>query len=571
MTDKMNVFKAAALAAFLLAGPARLYAGAPLKINFQGRLDESGQPAEGTKTFVFKLYDAAAGGSLVWTSEAQPIALANGVFSALLSTGAPADISTATFAAARYVEMTVDGVPLSPRQEMVAAPYALVAQALAADAQLPPAVLADGSVTDAKVSLTTAAVSSGRFTDLRVLITTGAFAALNGPDQLVKLDSSSRLPAVDGSQLTGLPVPSGAVARAGDTMTGQLTLAGSTLTVTGASFSVGVSTLVVKAGRVGIGVAAPSATLDVLADSYVSVRRNAADALPVSLALMRSRGTPAAPAALANGDYVGSLGFPGFDGSSYLSYANVNGIVDGAVSAGVMPTAIRFNTGSSGAGGTERMRITSAGSVGIGTAAPGYLLDVQGGYVNASGGLCIAGNCKSSWASAGDGLGGHTASQALDMAGYSVHNVSTLTVAGSAFSVGATALSVGGGKVGISTGSANSALTLGGAMSLPIRTVTGADSPYTPGDGDYTVLVDASLGAVTVLLPDVAAAAGRVYVVKALDLSNPVSLDTAGAPYEGTAGVYAFGNQYDSVILQSDGAAWYRLGGIGSLTPPGPM
>jgi hypothetical protein len=33
----------------------------------------------------------------------------------------------------------VDGVPLSPRQEMVSAPYALVAQAQAPHAVLPPA------------------------------------------------------------------------------------------------------------------------------------------------------------------------------------------------------------------------------------------------------------------------------------------------------------------------------------------------------------------------------------------------------------------------------------------------
>ena len=39
-----------------------------------------------------------------------------------------------------------------------------------------------------------------------------------------------------------------------------------------------------------------------------------------------------------------------------------------------------------------------AGRVGIGTLIPGFHLDVQGGAVNASGGLCIAGDCKSSWA-----------------------------------------------------------------------------------------------------------------------------------------------------------------------------
>lgn len=174
--------------------PAELRAGAPLKISFQGRLDESGVPAVGAKTFVFKLYDALSGGTLVWTGDSQPVALVNGVFSAILAAGAPT-LSTAAFAGARYLEITVDGVPLSPRQEMVSAPYALVAQALAPDAVIPAAPIADGSITDAKALLSTAAISSGRFGDDRVLITTGAFTGgFNGNDQLVRLDGSGKLP-----------------------------------------------------------------------------------------------------------------------------------------------------------------------------------------------------------------------------------------------------------------------------------------------------------------------------------------------------------------------------------------
>ncbi|PKM98177.1 MAG: hypothetical protein CVU79_04345 [Elusimicrobia bacterium HGW-Elusimicrobia-3] len=211
MKIKIKSLTLALVCAALL--PAALSAGAPLKINFQGRLDEGGQPAAGAKTFVFEIYDAASGGSPLWTSAPQALDLAGGVFSAVLSAGSPADLSTATFSGPRYVAMTVDGVPLSPRQEMVSAPYAMVAQALAPDAVLPPAQLLAASVTDyhvllstaaigsgkfgdARVSLSTAAVASGRFGDDRVLITTGAFTGgFNGGDQLVQLDGAGKLPA----------------------------------------------------------------------------------------------------------------------------------------------------------------------------------------------------------------------------------------------------------------------------------------------------------------------------------------------------------------------------------------
>lgn len=189
--------------------PAALSAGAPLKINFQGRLDEGGQPAAGAKTFVFEIYDAASGGSLLWTSAPQVLDLAGGVFSAVLSAGSPAALSTATFSGPRYVAMTVDGVPLSPRQEMVSAPYAMVAQALAPDAVLPPAIIPDGSITDAKVLLSTAAIGSGKFGDSRVLITTGAFTGgFNGANKLVQLDGAGKLTALDGAALLNVNAPS---------------------------------------------------------------------------------------------------------------------------------------------------------------------------------------------------------------------------------------------------------------------------------------------------------------------------------------------------------------------------
>jgi hypothetical protein len=57
-----------------------------------------------------------------------------------------------------------------------------------------------------------------------------------------------------------------------------------------------------------------------------------------------------------------------------------------------------------GKGSTQGTNTYFGGSVGIGTASPGYKLDVQGGQINASGGYCINGsNCITSWPSGGGG------------------------------------------------------------------------------------------------------------------------------------------------------------------------
>lgn len=54
---------------------------------------------------------------------------------------------------------------------------------------------------------------------------------------------------------------------------------------------------------------------------------------------------------------------------------------------------------------TNLFNITMDGNVGIGIMAPNYRLDVQGGSINAAGGLCIAGDCKTAWSQVGGGSG----------------------------------------------------------------------------------------------------------------------------------------------------------------------
>ena len=108
-----------------------VYSGVPAKINFQGRLEESGQAVNGLRSMVFTIYAAETGGAAVWTGQPSNVVVTNGLFSVNLETGTLSNISTDTFSQATYIEVSVDGVPLLPRQEIISAPYSLVAQTLA--------------------------------------------------------------------------------------------------------------------------------------------------------------------------------------------------------------------------------------------------------------------------------------------------------------------------------------------------------------------------------------------------------------------------------------------------------
>ncbi|MFC1546248.1 hypothetical protein ACFL4O_00830, partial [bacterium] len=93
------------------------------KINYQGRLEKAGELITGTKTIVFKIYDAKTGGNLIWQSGEQSVNIIQGFFNYPLgnNTPLPTDIfSQKTL----YLEIIIESSIMSPREEILMPPYA---------------------------------------------------------------------------------------------------------------------------------------------------------------------------------------------------------------------------------------------------------------------------------------------------------------------------------------------------------------------------------------------------------------------------------------------------------------
>lgn len=100
---------------------------------------------------------------------------------------------------------------------------------------------------------------------------------------------------------------------------------------------------------------------------------------------MRYRGTAASPTAVVSGDSVFSNDLWGYDGATSIRGAQFSVGVDAAVSTGIVPMNFRFTTMNSAGVYAERMRISNAGNVGIGTIAPVGGLQIDKPYVDISG------------------------------------------------------------------------------------------------------------------------------------------------------------------------------------------
>ena len=105
-----------------------LFAAVPQKINYQGRLLESGIPVNGDRQMLFKVFDAPTIGNELWSSGSQSITVVNGLFNYVLGEDNPSVFTSIDWGGiTSYLEITIDGNTLIPREQILSVAYALLA------------------------------------------------------------------------------------------------------------------------------------------------------------------------------------------------------------------------------------------------------------------------------------------------------------------------------------------------------------------------------------------------------------------------------------------------------------
>lgn len=223
--------------------------------------------------------------------------------------------------------------------------------------------------------------------------------------------------------------------------------------------------------------------LGVVAHSATATQR------PV-MAFARTRGTLSSPASVVSGDLIGSFTANGYDGSGYQTTGRIDFRVDGTVSAGVVPLAYDFVTGTTEANRAARLTITSSGSVGVGlTTGMGARFTVKGaGTSSSSYGLLIENSSGTDILSVRD-------DGAIVAGGSNFAGRLTVTGFGSTTGIAFTAENSSGTDiiqakddvtVGIGTGAAaNSFLSVAASTALKSSlNIAEGTAPTSPVDGD---------------------------------------------------------------------------------------
>ncbi|MFH1619460.1 MAG: hypothetical protein ABIG11_06095 [bacterium] len=436
-------------------------AAVPVKFTYQGNLRQSGALVIGSRSMAFRIYSSSDGAVPLWTGPALSVAVSTGVFRVNLE---PAGLDWEN--GSLWLELEVEGVKLSPREELTASPYAI------------------NSLYHSGKRYATAAVAPASPV-LGDLWLDSNVNTLKFWDGTIWMTASSGAPAPHAATHSGTggdPITSlGAY-----TLTGNVTFnAGTSIGVGAGSAGLAVSTNIIAAGSVtGTLFSGSGAGLTGLVSGNISAGFLPADVVASSIAV----GAISASNQIADGIILGqdianstiTLGklnqsgcalneIPKWDGTKwncavdvgagaevdplsihnqealqagatfYVSSGTVNYFrIGGAISLpanSIADTALSANVELLNADQAITGAKTFASSATItGQDGSGYSLGLSSG-IYAPAGTIVAnlfvgdGSGLSGISAAGDNLGSHVATTTLNMAGFQIMNVSSLTVA----------------------------------------------------------------------------------------------------------------------------------------------
>jgi hypothetical protein len=331
-------------------------------------------------------------------------------------------------------------------------------------------------------------------------------------------------------------------------------LASGNITVSGGYWTQNGTILSYTAGNVGIGTTSPGYSLDVTG----SVRSG--QYLMVGVNGVNIDGT--------GGMYKG--GGSVLRGSYYFDSATSGGAIPLRLSSGDSSTYsggyVGFNTD-----GVERLRITSAGNVGIGTTSPQDKLDIVGGnlLIRSTNGTVTQQNGIKFYDGAGSGYYG---SAIMDEVGGAFANSLVFMTATTASNVTEKMRITAAGNVGIGTSSPGYALTLGsGALSVPLGSSSATSINF--GGNASTGIYSAATGYVALVGGGVAVAGVDNSARFVLYNGKPLNFDASAGGGDVTVSRLAAG------ILQiGTGNTANALGtltvaniGIGTTAPAKPL